>query len=126
MIELLVVLAIASLIAGLAFPGVDRALGRQRFNATGDQIARALWTARADAIRQGRSIAVTQSADGRVFGVAGGAATRIDGDMRVDMSPRGIGFCADGTTTGGVIRLVAARYTTVLRIDPATGVITKS
>jgi len=126
LIEMLVVLAIAGLIAGIGFPSIDHAIDRQRFHRAADDVARTLWTARADAIRSGRAIVVIASADGRTIGFKDGVTAVIDDDIRLEMPRQGIGFFADGTSTGGVVRLVAARSARVMRIAPVTGSIVKS
>lgn len=62
LLELLVVLAIAALLAGLAVPALDRALLNARRGATMESLVRAAWFARTEALRRGRPVVLCGSA----------------------------------------------------------------
>ena len=104
LIELLVTLAVAALVVGLAFPAIERVSRRQRLDAGKIVAEESLRSARADALRLARGIRVTADADGR--GLSYGPPPPADVTLpRVQVSQGGIAFFADGSSSGGEVRL---------------------
>jgi len=107
LLEMLVVLAIAALIASLEFPAVERALGREKFRTAAAGIEARLHAARAAAI-------------------AGGAPARFDaGELPQGLTlaaPGGaIVFHPDGSANGGELALSDGMRNFRLAIDGPTG-----
>jgi len=120
LIEMLVTLAIAALIAGLGFPAIERALQHARFAQTASQLILVVRKASAAAIREGRRVSL-QSADGSLRIWPEGHLERLGPDTTVMMQPRAISFFPDGSTSGGMIVLKASDRQFALRINAATG-----
>jgi general secretion pathway protein H len=122
LIEMLVVIAVLGLIAGIGFPAVDRALDRAEFRAAAARVELAAREARARAIGSGAPVA---------FGVpTGGGPIRRQGDafalpatMRLALPPQGLRFYPDGSATGGQIVLTAPRGRMTMRVSADTGAI---
>ena len=64
LLELLTVLAIVALLAGIAVPALDRALLNARRAATMESLVRAAWFARTEALQRGRPVILCGSAGG--------------------------------------------------------------
>lgn len=62
LLELLVVIALAAVVAALAIPALDRALLNARRAATMESLVRAAWFARTEALRRGRPVLLCASA----------------------------------------------------------------
>ena len=122
LIEALVVLAIAGLISGILFPGLRTAMDAQEFRATAAAAGLALRHARADALRTGQPRRFVAAPDGRAFGVDE-TTQSVPLALSVQSSPRAILFFADGTSGGGIVRIVGARRTTRFDVMPDTGLV---
>jgi type IV fimbrial biogenesis protein FimT len=62
--ELLLAIALAALLAGLALPALDRVLLNARRSASMDALVRAAWFARSEALRRGRPVLLCASGGG--------------------------------------------------------------
>lgn len=62
--ELLVVMALLALVAGMAFPGFSELNAERRMSATANSMLGAMQTARAEALHRGRVVTACASADG--------------------------------------------------------------
>ena len=121
LLEMLVVVAIMGLIAGLTFANVPRALDRMSLSRARAELAADLRTARADAARRGHAVSLDIADDGRGYGwdqsrVVLPPPLRIEGD-----SPS-INFFADGSSSGGTLKVVGRRGALAVAVDPITGV----
>lgn len=121
LIEMLVVLAIAGLLAGLAFPVIERSQRRTQFEQASATLSLGVRAARADALRIGDRVVLRVIEDGRVLSVGSTLSQRLPQDVRLIAEPQTIVFFADGSATGGVLTLVAPGKSLRLSIDPATG-----
>jgi len=65
LIELLTAIALIAVLAGIAVPALDRILLNARRNAVLEDVARAAWLARSEALRRGRPVLLCGSRDGR-------------------------------------------------------------
>lgn len=120
--EALVILAILSLLAGIAFPAVEKAMRRQIFMEAALRFEHALHAARGQALRKGGPVRFAISGDRRQFGYRGALGSLPDGV--VAEAPDGaVDFFADGTTSGGRLALAAAGWRRGWRVQPATGAI---
>lgn len=123
LLEMLVVIGIMGLIAGLAFPVIGKAIEAQTFRTASLQIELAVRRAQTDAIREHRTVAVPlfQQRDPRADVAL--ARRPLTSDLRIDQ-PAALRFFSDGTSTGGTIKIAATTRIFRIDIDPVTGVIT--
>lgn len=122
LLEMLVILSILSLLAGIAFPSVDKALRRQTFHASALQVEAGLRAARASAVRTGREVRIAPKSDRLGFSY-GNVATRLPATMLLVMPNGGVAFYGDGSSSGGEISLTGAGFVRRWRIRPTTGLI---
>lgn len=109
LLEMLVVLAILGLIAGLAFPAVERAQRRQAFLAAAAQVELAVRQARVEAMRRG-------TIETAVMPAALPSGARLETSRR-----EGLRFYRDGTANGAAIRITDGVHRFRLTVDPDTG-----
>jgi len=64
LLELLMVIAIGAVLAGIAIPSLDRGLLNARRAAAMESLVRAAWFARTEALRRGRPVILCASGDG--------------------------------------------------------------
>lgn len=122
LIEMLVVVAILSLLAGIAFPSLDTAMRRQGFEAAATRFAGALHAARAAAIGGGSAVRFLVSVDGGSFG-AGTATERLPEGL-LGTAPKGaILFYPDGTATAGSVAIAGDGFAQRWQVRAATGAI---
>jgi prepilin-type N-terminal cleavage/methylation domain-containing protein len=120
LIEMLVTLAIAALIAGVAYPAVERMFARQAFAADGMAIGLALAQARAHSIRERRTVRVVLSPDGRGVIADGEGPVTLSGAATVTWPQQGVTFFADGTSSGGSVAITGGGRSGRVAIDPYT------
>ncbi len=132
LVELLVVLAIISLLLSLVPVAFDRVLPGLQLDATTRDLAAALRQARSRAIRDNRDTALVVDLDERRFEVEGvGRVYEIDQDIEVTLltaaqelegEGRGrIRFFPDGTSTGGRVTLSGAGASKMVEVDWLSG-----
>lgn len=120
LIEVLVTLAIAGLIGGIAYPSLERALRRQEALDAAMRIEAALRTARADALGGGHVVRLRMLPDGQ--GVRhGDAEERLPAGAALRLPPAGIAFFADGSAKGGEVVLTAPGVVRRWRVQDGTG-----
>jgi general secretion pathway protein H len=123
LLELLVVIAIMGLIAGLAFPAIDRSIKTQAIRTSASQIDMIVRRARADAIRQQRTVSVApfkREDSRRAINLPRGVVTN---DVKIEQ-PSALRFFRDGTSTGGKIELTSGGRKFRIEINAVTGIIT--
>jgi prepilin-type N-terminal cleavage/methylation domain-containing protein len=104
LIEMLVTLAIAALIAGLAFPRVQNAMTAMEFRLGAGQVTEGLRAARAEAIRTGAP--VTFALDGRELVIGGGDPLALPQSVSVTAGQEGpVTFYPDGTAEPALYRV---------------------
>lgn len=123
LIEMLVVLAVTALIAGLAFPAIERSLRGQAFESAADAMELGLRQARADAIRSGRATRLALSPDRHAILREGGAPVELPAAIAVSLPTQGILFFGDGTATGGTIAMTGSGRRRQLAVDPGSGAV---
>jgi general secretion pathway protein H len=121
LIEMLVVLAISALIAGLAFPSVERLAARAELLAARSLVVAELSHARADALRFDEAVRVEIARDGTALGRGEGSAVILPSGIRLLAQPAVLGFYPDGSATGGQLRLEGERLSASLELDARDG-----
>ena len=125
LIEALVVVAIAGLIAGLVFPRVDRAILRQQFRTSEAVIVQSLRQTRAMAIRTGQTTHFALARGGRLISVDGVAQPPLgDGVAVAPIDRAALRYFADGSSDGGRFALTAPHRRELITVYPSTGVVT--
>jgi general secretion pathway protein H len=120
LIEVLVILAIVSLIAGIGFPAVEKAMRRQAFVEAANRVDVALHGARAEALRQDQAVGFGVAVDGHGFGV-GEAMERLVEPLAVQAPDGPILFYGDGSSTGGRLALTDRRWERHWQVRRNTG-----
>jgi len=132
LIELLVVLTILALVAVLLPSFLSGGKARAEFTAAGQQIASALRDTRGLALKRGRTETFAVDFAAGTYGTSDGArifhlprGTRLQlvttaGEL-VDTPIGRIRFFADGSSTGGEVRLLQGQRRAGVRVDWLTG-----
>jgi general secretion pathway protein H len=123
LLEMLVVIGILGLVAGVGYPAVTRAIDGQTFQTATKQIDLAVRRARSDAIRQQRTVFVPQFAGGRSDAAVSLTERALSPTVRIDQTD-GLRFYRDGTANGGEVMLTSGNRIFRIVIDPQTGVVT--
>ncbi len=125
LIEALVVVAVAGLVAGLAFPRLDRAIRRQQFRTNEAVVVQALRQTRAIAIRTGTTTGFALVRGGRRIAVGGVVQPPLsDGLILAAIDRPAVRYFADGSSDGGRFTLTAAHLRDDITVYPSTGVVT--
>lgn len=104
LIEMLVTLAVAGLIAGIAFPRVQNTMSAMEFRRGAAQVTEGLRAARAEAIRTGAP--VTLAVEGRALVIGGGNPVALPESVSVTAGQdRPVTFYPDGTANPALYRV---------------------
>lgn len=114
LLEMLVVLAITGLIAGLLYPRIETARGAMQQRLLREQVAAGLAAARSAAMRSGVPVALSTDASGLV--IAGTRRIAVSTTQPLSLQPRSIQFYPDGSSTGGQLTLGTGRAQTTFDI----------
>ncbi|WP_225206576.1 prepilin-type N-terminal cleavage/methylation domain-containing protein [Novosphingobium huizhouense] len=125
LIEALVVLAIVALVAGLAYPSIERARDAIALRHARGQVAAAVSAARAAAQRRGEPsvLAATDRGAALVVNDDGRFPLGAEGRITVAMRPAQILFYPDGTVLAGQVRLDAPQGPTLYVIEGDNGIV---
>jgi len=123
LMEMLVVVGITALIAGLAFPAVERMRRGADFAVATRATELALRTTRAAALSSGRPVRLLVGEDGHSLISGNDAPTALPAGVSVAGPPQGIGFYADGSSNGGTVTLTGAARTLRIVVASGTGAI---
>lgn len=125
LLEMLVVLGITGLIAGLLYPQIETASFAVRQRIAREHVAEGAEMARAMALRSGAPATLGTDAGGTVLVIAGAGSRRITldraGQITLALRPPGIVFHPDGSTTGGELVLGSGRDAARFGVDTASG-----
>jgi general secretion pathway protein H len=121
LLEMLVVVAILALIAGLTFPNLPRALDGMTLARAGADLTANLRIARADAAQRGHAVSFEIAEDGRGYGWDE-ARVALPPPLRIESDSRSIDFFADGTSTGGEFKVLGRVGGLGVTVDPINGV----
>lgn len=122
LIEALVVLAVVGLIAGLAFPAIERAQAGLALRQARGAAEATLATARAQALRTGAPVALSAGRQGLELNGRSALPEAVS-PVRIEIAPADIRFLPDGSVTGGRVTLIAANGSTTFAIAPGTGAV---
>lgn len=122
LIEMLVVLGIAGLIAGLGFPQLQGQVAAQEGRSSVAGTMALLRSARAAAIRSGGSASVSVAPGGRSLRLNGRDTVALPQSVKVVLVAP-VFFASDGSSSGGDVSVVARRRTTRISVAPATGLL---
>lgn len=122
LVEVLVILAILSLMAGIVFPSVEKALRRADFADAARRVELGLRSARATAIEQGQPVRFRIARDGHTFFIAD-RSEQLPDAIRLTSSDPEIVFFADGSASGGTIDMTEGALERRLAVRVALGLI---
>lgn len=106
LIEMLVTLAVAGLIAGIAFPRVQSSMTAMEFRMGAGQVTEALRSARAEAIRTGEPVAL--ALQGRAIVIGDGAPIALPASVTVTGGQDApVTFYPDGTAEPALYRITS-------------------
>ena len=115
LLEMLVILGILGLIAGIGFPALDKALKGAAFHAAAARVELALRQRQAGAVRLGRPQALTAA---ELRAIADGPDPRArSATLRVEAPQGGLLFFPDGTSRGGEVVLMDGRRQLRFAVD---------
>jgi prepilin-type N-terminal cleavage/methylation domain-containing protein len=120
LIEMLVVLGILGLITALAFPAWRSPLQRVQLYEARAALVSHLRTARAESIRQDAPVTFELTDGGRGYGW-GQSRTALPPGVVIDAQPGAIAFFADGSSSGGVLKVSGHDRSLAVEVDPASG-----
>lgn len=104
LIEMLVTLAVAGLIAGIAFPRVQNSMTAMEFRLGAGQVVEALRATRAEAIRTGEPVSFALS--GRAVVIGSGAPIALPASVSITAGQdRPVTFYPDGTAEAALYRI---------------------
>jgi general secretion pathway protein H len=122
LLEMLVVIGIMVLVAGVVYPNVLRPLERMPLLAARATLVADLRKARADSARLGRIVRVDLDEDGRGY-QWNAAAVVLPSPVRLEADRRAVLFFADGSSSGGRLKLTGRGRALEVAVDPTTGVV---
>lgn len=124
LLEALVVVGITAMVGALEYPNLERALDVLSLRETASTLTANLRVVRADALRTGQDVTFALAPDGRGYGWSEGQARKIPSTVALSVEPGGtIRFFADGSSSGGAIKLMAAGRAIPISVDSATGTV---
>ena len=128
LIEALVVVAIAALIAGLMFPRLQGIVSGQEYRMARSALILAVRETRALAIRSGKSAAFRVAADAKGYQVGARPSQTLPAAVALRSTARdgSITFYNDGTSNGGRLSLADKTNRQDFIIFPTTGLIAEA
>lgn len=123
LLEALVVVAITALVGALEFPNLERALAMFSLRETASALTADLREAHADALREGQGVTFAFTPDGRGYVWSDGQTRTLPQVVSVQQGAT-IRFFADGSASGGAIKLASGKRVIPISVDSATGTVT--
>jgi general secretion pathway protein H len=123
LLEALVVVGITALVGAIEFPNLERALNVLSLREAASTLTADLRVARAEAQRTGQDITFAFTGDGHSYGWSEGEVRRLPQMVALSTQNATIRFFADGSASGGVIKLTAAGRSIPISVDSATGTV---
>ncbi|WP_310474878.1 prepilin-type N-terminal cleavage/methylation domain-containing protein [Sandarakinorhabdus sp.] len=120
LLEMLVVLTIAGLVAGIGFPRLQAQIAAQEWRTGVAQVRSLLRAARAQAVRSGGVVVVATAADGRSLRMTNADALALPKSVAVAMT-QSITFHPDGSASGGLAAVTSGNRTMRIGVAPDTG-----
>lgn len=122
LIEMLVVLGIAGLIAGLGFPQLRAQIAAQEWRSSVAGTMALLRSARATAIRSGSTATISLAPDGGALRLDGRDAMPVPASVKLGIATP-VRFASDGSSSGGDISVMTRGRTMRISVAPATGLL---
>jgi len=122
LIEMLVVLAIAGLLAGLGWPRLQGTLARAELGRGASAVMAVLREARATALLRAAPVSVAILPGQGGVRIDGAAAIRLPASVRVS-ADAGLRFFADGSSSGGSVLVRGDGTPRRIDVSPATGLV---
>ncbi|MEP9360944.1 prepilin-type N-terminal cleavage/methylation domain-containing protein [Sphingomonas sp. KR3-1] len=122
LVEVLVILAILTLMAGIVFPSVEKAMRRQSFVESARRVELGLRAARGAAVARGAPARFVVALDGRGFRFAD-HDDRLPEGVTITAPSHGITFFADGSTAGGEVEISSGVFRRHIAVSAALGTI---
>ncbi|MDG2527274.1 GspH/FimT family pseudopilin [Caulobacter endophyticus] len=123
LIEAMVVVAIAAMIAVIAFPQMRAGLAWARVQQAAAGLRADLRIARAQARTSGARVDLVIAEDGAGYGWTPGPRRSLMGGVRLAPAGSSTSFFPDGSAQAGRLRLTTGRRGLDIMVDPATGVV---
>jgi general secretion pathway protein H len=123
LLEMLVVIGIMGLLAGLVFPAIAQGISRTEFRVAAAEVEGRIRSARAVAIGRGLTVPVTILTGGEDMRRVIGGPFRLPKRMQLQLPRNDLRFFKDGTSTGGNVVLSDGKHVFHLHIDADTGAI---
>lgn len=123
LLELLVVVGLMALVAGLAFPALFALSDAARFASATRLTELSLRQAHADAVRTGRAVRFAVDDGGRALFVSHRPLSPLPAPALAEAPADGILFFADGSASGGVVRLRDGARERRFRVSEDSGAI---
>ena len=120
LLEMLVVVGIMGLIAGLVFPAWVRPMRRAQLYEARAALTANLGLARAASVRGNQTITLELADDGSGYSWSNTGA-HLPAPVSIDGQPRAVTFFADGSSTGGTLTLKEKERAVAVTVDPVTG-----
>jgi general secretion pathway protein H len=121
LLEAMVALAIFGLISGLAFPALFQGVAGAAFDQAASGLRADLAMARAQALRTGAPVELVVDAAGRGYGWTPGPQRELIADVALAPAGARVRFYPDGSSSGGVLSLQAARRAAQFSVGPVLG-----
>ena len=124
--ELLLVLLLMGILAGIAMPATGKILDSLAFRKKASNISAVLRYARIMAISKGKEVLLTRSEDDLHALQLSGPVDEIknlgfDTEDQLFMEPEALVFLPEGHATPAVITYVSGKRKQIIRVDPLTG-----
>ncbi len=124
LIEMLVVIAIMALVAGIGFPAIERLISVSQYRGAATQVQALVTQAHFDAIRQGHDVRVAAIDNGKALAIEGGDSVALPLQLVVTADPATLMFHADGSATAARVSLAAPAFSRAFAVEQFTGRIT--
>lgn len=121
LLEMLVVIAIMGLVAGLVFPAITQGVAGAEFRAAAAGVEAQVRGAKAAAIRRGLMVPVVIDTGGESIRRAPSGSFRVPKAMQLELPQRGLRFFQDGSSNGGDVVLADGQRSFRLHVDADTG-----
>ena len=123
LLETLVAVGVMALIATVAFPRVERAVGGVTLREETTALVANLRLARAQAIRRAEPVTFSVARDGHGYGWSGSALREVPGGLSLAPANASVTFYPDGSATGGDFGVTGRAGRLPIHVDPVTGAV---
>ena len=121
LIEMLVVIAIMALVAGLGYPSIERSIAASRFRASAADMGSLLGRARYAALREGRTVRLQLRDGGHGLVMDSGEAVDLVAPLVATADPQTLVFFPDGSAVAAHVALAGPGVARSYAVEPHTG-----